>query len=80
MSKEEFIKVIGRACVDGKFREDLKKNPEQAVKKSGFTLTPREINLLKTSKLDGLDAFASELLGKKVMTRGQDCWNPNENC
>lgn len=77
MSKEEFIKVIGQACVDGKFRQDLKKNPEQTVKKAGFTLTQYEIDLLKTSKLAALDSFASELSGKKVMTRGEDCWLPN---
>lgn len=59
MSKEAVQAVIGKAVTDGKFREELFANPDQAL--SGYELTEAEIAALKNVDAETLESFAGTL-------------------
>jgi hypothetical protein len=61
MSREAMAFILGRACIDEKFLELLKKDPQAAAKNMKMQLTPDELSALQGLDFKGLDAFSKAL-------------------
>jgi hypothetical protein len=59
MSKEAVEAIIGKAVVDGRFREALFTDPEEAL--AGYELTGEEVAALKAMDREGIESFAGAL-------------------
>jgi hypothetical protein len=55
-------RLVGRAVMDKKFRDDLLANPEDTVKKVGLTLSTEEMEKLKA----GIKGKTSQQLDQQV--------------
>ena len=59
MSKETVEAIVGRAVIDGQFREALLTDPEQAL--AGYDLDPASLEVLSDAGAESLAAFAGSL-------------------
>ena len=61
MAQEELERLIGRAILDPEFRKRLLVDPETAIQKEGFDLTPEEVELVKSVDKDKAETLAEEI-------------------
>jgi hypothetical protein len=59
MTKEAVESVIGRAVLDGQFREDLFANPDEAL--GGYELAEEEVAGLKSIDAETMESLAGTL-------------------
>ena len=59
MSKESVEAIIGKAVLDGEFRETLFADPEEVL--AGFDLTEEEVAALKAIDFETMESFAGTL-------------------
>ncbi|HWQ67321.1 MAG TPA: Os1348 family NHLP clan protein [Methanospirillum sp.] len=64
--EREIYEIIGRAVADKNFRAELMKDPKQATRELGYTLTDEQIASLKESELGQI----SEELNARISKMG----------
>jgi len=61
MSQEVVERVLGRLITDTNFRRLVAESLEMACRQTGYLLTPTELQLLSSGKLNSIVALAAEL-------------------
>jgi hypothetical protein len=65
-TEKEMHELIGRAVTNTEFRKKLMKNPEQAAKEAGYTLTAKQSAALSSSDGKGIATVLEERLPKSL--------------
>lgn len=61
MSQEAVERVLGRLITDEQFRRSAGKSLEMACRQAGYLLTPSEIQLLSSFKIETISKLTAEL-------------------